>query len=241
MGYEFPSGALCAWHGTKGHPCRTIYAVDYVQCGCRCSLALHPVRATQSVSRCRAGVKRSQGVGDVLDPHAGCGPEARCRVAEEVGVEVPESRAGGDGLNASTDVRWIERCTEFPGEHEIHRVPPFSSILVPFEGLEFDLAFQRSHARRRQGDAPVLVPFRRNVRPSLMAAPYIIWPVSPHRAVALSNDPQGEKAVMREATGKLVGMVRLGVEQGRERMIFASDGQHDRLPSSRQFRRRAQV
>jgi Protein of unknown function (DUF4238) len=28
-------------------------------------------------------------------------------------------------------------------------------------------------------DAPVLVPFRRNVRPSLLAAQYIIWPVSP--------------------------------------------------------------
>jgi hypothetical protein len=89
-------------------------------------------------------------------------------------------------------------------------------------------------------DAPVLVPFQRNVRPSLMAAPYVIWPVSPHRAVALSNDHQGEKAVMRVATGKLVGMVRLGVEQGRERMIFASDEQHDRFPSRKQFRRRVQ-
>ena len=90
-------------------------------------------------------------------------------------------------------------------------------------------------------DAPVLVPFRQNIRPSLMAAPYIIWPVSPHRAVALSNDPQGEKAVIREAGGKLVGMLRQGVEQGRERMIFASEEQRERLPKGKDFRRRAQV
>lgn len=79
-------------------------------------------------------------------------------------------------------------------------------------------------------DAPVLIPFRRNVRPSLVASPYIIWPISPHRAVALSNDLEGEKAVMRKATGTHVGMVRQGVEQGRERMIFASAEQRDRLP-----------
>ncbi len=90
-------------------------------------------------------------------------------------------------------------------------------------------------------DAPVLVPFRRNVRPSLIAAPYIVWPVSPHRAVALANDLLGEKAVIRQATGKLVGIVRDGVEQGRERIIFASEGQRDRLPRTKKFRRRTQV
>jgi Protein of unknown function (DUF4238) len=90
-------------------------------------------------------------------------------------------------------------------------------------------------------DAPVLVPFRRNVRPSLMAAPYIIWPVSPGRVVALSNDLMGEKAVIRQATGKLVGIVRDGVEQGRERMIFASEEQRDRLPNGMRFARRAQT
>lgn len=89
-------------------------------------------------------------------------------------------------------------------------------------------------------DAPVLLPFIRNVRPSLMASPYIIWPVSPQRAVALSNDLQGEKAVMREASGKFVGIVRQSIEQGRERMIFASDDQVDRLPKGKKFRRRAQ-
>ena len=79
-------------------------------------------------------------------------------------------------------------------------------------------------------DAPVLVPFRRNVRPSLLAAQYIIWPVSPQRVVALSHDAIREKAVIREATGELVGMVRNSIEQGRERMIFATEGQRDRLP-----------
>ena len=89
-------------------------------------------------------------------------------------------------------------------------------------------------------DAPVLVPFRHNVGLSLTASPYIIWPVGPHRTVALSNDPQGEKAVIRKASGKLVGMVRQGVEQGRERMIFASEEQRERLPQGKKFRRRAQ-
>lgn len=90
-------------------------------------------------------------------------------------------------------------------------------------------------------DAPVLVPFKRNVRPDLMSAPYIIWPVSPHRAVALSNDLAGEKAVIRVATGKLVGTIQQAVEQGRERMIFASEDQLDRLPKRKKFRRRAQT
>ena len=90
-------------------------------------------------------------------------------------------------------------------------------------------------------DAPVLVPFRRNVRPSLMAAPYIIWPVSPHRVVALTDDLVGEKAVIRQAIGKLFAIVRDGVEQGRERMIFASEKQRRQLPTGKSFARRAQT
>jgi hypothetical protein len=85
-------------------------------------------------------------------------------------------------------------------------------------------------------DAPVLIPFTHNVRPSLMTAPYVLWPVSPHRVVALGNDLLGEKAVIREATGKLRGIVRDGVEKGRQRMIFAADKQHDRLPRTKKFR-----
>jgi hypothetical protein len=90
-------------------------------------------------------------------------------------------------------------------------------------------------------DAPVLVPFRRGVGPSLVTAPYIVWPVGPHRVVALGNDPLGEKAVIREATGKLVGIVRDGVERGRERMIFVSEHHRDRLPQTKKFRRRTQI
>ena len=70
---------------------------------------------------------------------------------------------------------------------------------------------------------------------------YIIWPVSPQRVVALSHDAIGEKAVIREATGELVGIVRNSIEQGRERTIFATKGQRDRLPASKKFRRRAQA
>lgn len=90
-------------------------------------------------------------------------------------------------------------------------------------------------------DAPVIVPFKRNVRPSLFSAPYLVWPISPYRAIALGNDLLGEKGVILQATGKMLGLVRDGVEQGRERMIFASEDQHHRLSRSKKFRRRAQV
>lgn len=90
-------------------------------------------------------------------------------------------------------------------------------------------------------DAPVLVPFKRNVRHGLQDAQHIIWPISPQRAVVLSNDLNGEKAIIREANGKMVGVVRESIEQGRERMIFASEEQLDRLPQGKMFRRRTQI
>jgi Protein of unknown function (DUF4238) len=96
-------------------------------------------------------------------------------------------------------------------------------------------------ARFMTCDAPVLIPFVRNERPGIMDAAYVVWPVSPHRVIALSANDVGEKAVIREATGKLVGVVRDAVEQGRERMIFASEAQRDRLPTGKLFRRRTQV
>lgn len=98
-----------------------------------------------------------------------------------------------------------------------------------------------SRGRFMTCDAPVLVPFQRNARPSLIAAAHILWPISPNRVVVFSNDHQGEKAVIREADGKLVGLVRQAVEQGRERRVFASEQQRDRLPAGKQFRRRTQI
>lgn len=89
-------------------------------------------------------------------------------------------------------------------------------------------------------DVLVRIPFRRNVRPSLITAPVTFWPISPQRVVALSNDPQSRKAVMRQADGRLVGLVRRAVEEGRDRRIFCSEEQHDPLPQSKEFRRRAQ-
>jgi hypothetical protein len=47
--------------------------------------------------------------------------------------------------------------------------------------------------------------------------------------------------VIQVANGKQVGMVRRGIEQGRERMIFASEQQCERLPKGKKFRRRAQT
>lgn len=90
-------------------------------------------------------------------------------------------------------------------------------------------------------DAPVLVPFRKNIGPGLVSAPYVLWPVSPHRVVALTNVPSGEKAVIRTATAKERGLVRDAIEQGRERWIFASPSQKDQLPAGKKFRRRTQI
>lgn len=90
-------------------------------------------------------------------------------------------------------------------------------------------------------DAPVLVPFRKCLGQNLLEAPYIIWPISPHRAIVLSDDHVGVKAVLREADGRLVGLVRNSVEQGREGMIFASQEQRGRLPEGKNFRRRTQI
>ncbi|SEE25861.1 Protein of unknown function [Amycolatopsis lurida] len=101
--------------------------------------------------------------------------------------------------------------------------------------------WQDNRGRFTTCDSPVLVPFKGNVRPSLHDAPYIIWPISPNRVVALGNELLGEKVVIREATGKLVGLTRRAVEQGRERMIFASDEQKERLPRTKRFRRRTQT
>lgn len=90
-------------------------------------------------------------------------------------------------------------------------------------------------------DAPVLVPFRRSKGPSLMSAEHILWPVSPNRVIALVNEPSGKKAIIRPPTAKERGLVRQAVEQGRERWIFASPDQKDRLPSTKKFRRRTQI
>ena len=38
-------------------------------------------------------------------------------------------------------------------------------------------------------DVPVLTPFRRNVRPDNVSAPVILWPISPRRVIALTNEP----------------------------------------------------
>ncbi|MDJ0408914.1 MULTISPECIES: DUF4238 domain-containing protein [Nocardiaceae] len=90
-------------------------------------------------------------------------------------------------------------------------------------------------------DTPVLVPFLNNKRPALMAAPYILWPVSPYRVVALTNAPSGEKAVIRQAAPKDRGLLKKSIEQGRERWIFAPPEQRDRLPKTKLFNRRTQM
>jgi hypothetical protein len=48
----------------------------------------------------------------------------------------------------------------------------------------------------------VLTPFRRNARPDTVSAPLILWPISPRRVIALTNEPREDKALIRQATGK---------------------------------------
>lgn len=92
-------------------------------------------------------------------------------------------------------------------------------------------------------DAPVLVPFLKGGnRPPLLEADRIIWPVSPRRVVVLSRELVGERAIIRSANGKDVGIVRDAVLQGRERMIIAGELQSSRLARLKRFNgRRAQV
>lgn len=89
-------------------------------------------------------------------------------------------------------------------------------------------------------DAPVIVPFHRNVRAGLEVCPYIIWPISPWRAVALTLDHVGQKAVIKKANGQMVGLVQRGVEQGRERMIIGAESQRERMSAGKVVKRRPQ-
>jgi Protein of unknown function (DUF4238) len=90
-------------------------------------------------------------------------------------------------------------------------------------------------------DVPVVVPFQAAARPGTIEAPRIIWPISPHRAVVLSNDHAGEKAVLRQVTTQMADALRAAVIQGRELMIFATEDQLRYLPVGKPQRRRAQV
>lgn len=90
-------------------------------------------------------------------------------------------------------------------------------------------------------DAPILLPFIRGRRASLYASPHVIWPISPRRAIVLTNELVGEKAVIRTATGKMVGAVTEGVERGRERMVFAAEHSRSRMGVGKKFARRAQL
>ncbi|NTW38524.1 MAG: DUF4238 domain-containing protein [Cellulomonadaceae bacterium] len=90
-------------------------------------------------------------------------------------------------------------------------------------------------------DAPVLVRCNRSEREGLDSTPYVWWPISPHRVIALSREPLGQKAVIREATGAMVGVVNEAVRRGRERMIIASNDQRTQLDEGRTVRRRPQA
>lgn len=89
-------------------------------------------------------------------------------------------------------------------------------------------------------DAPVLVPFKSGNRQSLYDASHIVWPLTPHRTIALARESVGEKAVIR-TENKLAGIVRSMIEQTRERMVFGSPEQRGALARIKPFHTRPQM
>lgn len=90
-------------------------------------------------------------------------------------------------------------------------------------------------------DNPVLVQWNGVRTVPLVRASPVLWPISPNRVIALTQNHSGDKAVIRKANSKMVGAVRDGVLRGRERMIFTSETEKDNLPSGRFFPRRKQI
>jgi hypothetical protein len=79
-------------------------------------------------------------------------------------------------------------------------------------------------------DAPVQIPFVRNLRPSLNDANTVWWPIGPRRAVAWSHVLVGEKVVFRKATTSMTDTVRAIMLQGRDRFVIATERQLGALP-----------
>lgn len=90
-------------------------------------------------------------------------------------------------------------------------------------------------------DAPVQNPFVDNMRPGLNNASTIWWPISPHRAVAWSNELAGEKFVFRRATTSVADKIRAIMLQGRDRFVIATEEQLRTLPVGKPIPRRAQM
>lgn len=90
-------------------------------------------------------------------------------------------------------------------------------------------------------DCPVQIPFINNVRPDVLAADRIWWPISPYRAIAWSNDMLGKKVVLRQASRSVIDRVRGAMVQGRERFIIATEQQLSYLPQGKAVGKRAQA
>lgn len=90
-------------------------------------------------------------------------------------------------------------------------------------------------------DCPVQIPFVKDVRPSVVAAKRIWWPISPFRAVAWNNDLSSEKVVFKKATTDVTDKLRAYMLQGRDRFIIATEQQLRLLPVGKRIRRRTQI
>jgi hypothetical protein len=82
-------------------------------------------------------------------------------------------------------------------------------------------------------DAPVQTSFVGDVRPGLNDAKTIWWPISPHRAVAWTNELAGEKVVFKRAATPVTDKVRAIMLQGRDRFIIATQEQLRTLPAGK--------
>ena len=101
--------------------------------------------------------------------------------------------------------------------------------------------WEDTNGRFITSDVPVIVPFKSGVRPSLLTASRVVWPISPHRAVILSNELQGKRVVFPHTTKRMVEAIRADIIRGRERLIFATEDGLRHLPVGRSLRRRAQM
>ncbi|MFF2524207.1 DUF4238 domain-containing protein [Streptomyces liangshanensis] len=90
-------------------------------------------------------------------------------------------------------------------------------------------------------DQPVQLSWDRpGETPSTINSEHLLWPISPHRLVVLSQDLQGEKIVQRTVSRKELDRIRGTFIRGAETAIIALPHDGD-LPSGKNLRKRPQL
>ena len=98
-----------------------------------------------------------------------------------------------------------------------------------------------SGARLVTCDAPVQVPHDRYPRGDLVSCRRIWWPISPTRAVCLTNDPSPDKFTIKQAATAKVNEINGAMVRGRERFLIATDSQLSLVPVGKRLPKRTQM